>query len=414
MEYPVVSLSDCCEIKPPKSEAKKLLKPDELVSFVPMALLGINRKGLALDKDKKLADVSGSYTYFADNDVLLAKITPCFENGKLGIAQGLTNGIGFGSSEFIVFRPNQYLETDYLYYFLNQPSFRDHGKAFMTGAVGHKRVPKDFIQNTQIPLPPIPEQQRIVAILDQAFVDIEKARANAEQNLKNARELSIASIKEMLLSTNNVELLTIDQLTDVTTDYVANGSFAALAANVEYKREKDYAVLLRLVDHSSNYKKDFVYINQKAFTFLKKSVVAPNDIILSNVGARLGTVFRAPDLGMPMSLGPNSILIKSTKYGDYLYCWLHSAHGQAEINSIVSGAGQPKFNKTLFRKIRVPVPKSASERTDVVESIKSITNLLECLEGIYSEKLFSLDELKQSLLQKAFSGELTKGEGRAA
>ena len=85
----VVKLKDCCIIKPPKAEAKKLLNETDMVSFVPMNNLGINRKDLVLDEQKPLSQVTGSYTYFADNDVLLAKITPCFENGKLGIMRPL-------------------------------------------------------------------------------------------------------------------------------------------------------------------------------------------------------------------------------------------------------------------------------------------------------------------------------------
>ena len=305
--------------------------------------------------------------------------------------------------------PNTGVSSEYIYKFFVSLDLYD-----LSNKAALPSITAGSVSELEIPLPPIPEQQRIVAILDQAFADIEKARANAEKNLKNARELSMASIRETFLSANNTELLTIDELADVITDYVANGSFAALAENVQYKSEKDYAILLRLVDHSKSYKNDFVYINQHAFTFLKKSVVVPNDIILSNVGARLGTVFRAPDLGMPMSLGPNSILIKSTEYGDYLYCWLQSAYGQSEIKSIVSGAGQPKFNKTQFKKLFVPVPKSVSERAEIVERIESITQMLEHLESIYSRKLTALEELKKSLLQKAFSGELTKTEGHAA
>jgi type I restriction enzyme S subunit len=76
-------------------------------------------------KERELKDVAGSYTYFAENDVLLAKITPCFENGKIGIARNLTNGTGFGSSEYIVFRSKGEINQDYLFYFLSRESFRD-------------------------------------------------------------------------------------------------------------------------------------------------------------------------------------------------------------------------------------------------------------------------------------------------
>ena len=107
--WEVKKLGDVCEIKPPKREARNELKETDAVSFAPMSDLGINQKFLNPTKERTLKEVGGSYTYFANGDVLLAKITPCFENGKLGIAKNLKNGIGFGSSEYLVFRTNDNL-----------------------------------------------------------------------------------------------------------------------------------------------------------------------------------------------------------------------------------------------------------------------------------------------------------------
>jgi type I restriction enzyme S subunit len=101
------TLADVCQIKPPKSEARDKVPANGLVSFLPMEDMGIDVKFVQATQTKPLSAVVGSYTYFAHGDVLLAKITPCFENGKLGIAAGLANGIGFGSSEYIVFRPDR-------------------------------------------------------------------------------------------------------------------------------------------------------------------------------------------------------------------------------------------------------------------------------------------------------------------
>ena len=161
-------LSDCTQINPPKSEVNDLDDAIE-VSFMPMKDIEINNK-LAIPKQKrKLKDVKSSYTYFSEGDVLLAKITPCFENGKMGIASNLLNGIGFGSSEYIVFRPNKNLKNDWLYYFLNRNSFRIAGAQNMSGAVGHKRVDKNFIENTLIPIPSLEEQEKILSTLKSLF-----------------------------------------------------------------------------------------------------------------------------------------------------------------------------------------------------------------------------------------------------
>uniref|UniRef100_UPI0023EF9398 N-6 DNA methylase n=1 Tax=Metallibacterium scheffleri TaxID=993689 RepID=UPI0023EF9398 len=100
--FPLVKLSDVCTVNPRKSQLAE--KPETRVSFVPMADLNEHRISFQPSDEKQLSEVSASYTYFEDNDVLLAKVTPCFENGKAGIARGLLNGIGFGSSEFYVLR----------------------------------------------------------------------------------------------------------------------------------------------------------------------------------------------------------------------------------------------------------------------------------------------------------------------
>lgn len=163
--FSTIKIKDCCQIKPPKSEAR-VLKKDDKVSFLPMEALGINKKFAIPNQDRKLSDVAGSYTYFGEGDVLLAKITPCFENGKLGIAKNLSNKIGFGSSEYIVFRPNSDVDPNWLYYFLNRTEFRSDGTKHMSGAVGHKRVTKEFIEDSILPLPPIDKQKEFVAEIE--------------------------------------------------------------------------------------------------------------------------------------------------------------------------------------------------------------------------------------------------------
>jgi type I restriction enzyme, S subunit len=182
-------LGEVCQIRPSKREAYDKVPADSLVSFLPMEDLGIDEKFARGTRTKPLSAVVGSYTYFSDGDVLLAKITPCFENGKLGIAEGLSNGVGFGSSEYIVFRPDRILSKEWLYYYLSRDAFRSEGVARMSGAVGHKRVAKEFIESYLIPLPSISEQQRIVGILDKAFDGLATAKANTEKNLENARTL---------------------------------------------------------------------------------------------------------------------------------------------------------------------------------------------------------------------------------
>ncbi|MFA5772580.1 MAG: restriction endonuclease subunit S [Thermoplasmata archaeon] len=182
-------LGEVCEIKPQKSEARTKLKETDHVSFVPMEDLGINQKMLIPTKERTLKEVEGSYTYFANGDVLLAKITPCFENGKLGIAEKLKNSIGFGSSEYIVFRANKDLFSEFLYYFLLRSQFRVEGAKRMMGAVGHKRVSKEFIEQSEIYLPSLKEQQSIVKKLDKLSIETKNLGAIYEKKLADLEEL---------------------------------------------------------------------------------------------------------------------------------------------------------------------------------------------------------------------------------
>jgi type I restriction enzyme S subunit len=143
-----------------------------------------------------LGSVINSYTYFAENDVLLAKITPCFENGKIGIARNLKNGIGFGSSEYIVFRPTGVVIPEYLYFFLSRPQFRTEGKKLMTGAVGHKRISKDWIENYPLPYPKsISTQTEIVEKLKVLSQEAIKLNVLYQKKLETLTDLKDGLLK---------------------------------------------------------------------------------------------------------------------------------------------------------------------------------------------------------------------------
>ncbi len=118
--------------------------------------------------ERQVKEVEKGYTYFADGDVLFAKITPCMENGKCAVASGLRNAVGFGSTEFHVIRTREEVSPEWVYYFMRQEAVRQEAKRHMTGSAGQQRVPADFVAQVEIPLPPLPEQQRIAGILSRA------------------------------------------------------------------------------------------------------------------------------------------------------------------------------------------------------------------------------------------------------
>lgn len=192
----------------------------------------------------------------------------------------------------------------------------------------------------------------------------------------------------------------IVNVTDVVTDYVANGSFKSLADNVQYEDHEDSTILIRLVDYNNDFQGNFVYVNDHAYEFLSKSKLFGGEIIISNVGANVGTVFRCPYLNKKMTLGPNSIVVKFKEDNDFYFYWLKSPAGQHMLHSIVTGSAQPKFNKTNFRDMLVPVPPKTEQvriaailsslDAKIEENKKINKNLLEQAQAIYT-KMFITD-----------------------
>ncbi len=166
----------CSGINPSKSDIRNV-SDDMFVSFVDMP--SVSNDGFIETKvDKTMGELrKGSYTYFSEKDIIIAKITPCMENGKCAIAKGLTNGIGMGSSEFHVFRIKDGYSTEFVFAYLNRENIRKEAAKNMTGASGHRRVPISFYQNLQIPVPSLSEQKRIVAEIEQYKAKIAEAKA---------------------------------------------------------------------------------------------------------------------------------------------------------------------------------------------------------------------------------------------
>lgn len=151
------------------------------------------------------------------------------------------------------------------------------------------------------------------------------------------------------------------------TDYVANGSFAALKDNVRYL-DHGFAILVRLVDHNANWHGEHIYVDESAYRFLSKSSLVQGDIVIANVGANAGSVFRIPKLKHPATLGPNAVRVRPKTNShipidtDFLYYYLSSPLGQNKLQSLITGSAQPKFNKTALRGLSLSIPDLPKQR----------------------------------------------------
>ena len=180
----MVPLGSVCNINPKKAQDSRLRSGVE-VSFVPMP--AVTESGeIDATAIKKYDEVKTGFTYFAENDVLFAKITPCMENGKGAVATGLRNGVGFGSTEFHVLRPISGMTDPYWIYTLTAfPQFRVDAANNMTGSAGQRRVPASFLSNYRIALPPLPLQEQFATFVKQT----DKSKAAIQKALDEAQLL---------------------------------------------------------------------------------------------------------------------------------------------------------------------------------------------------------------------------------
>lgn len=165
----------------PKTELKGIDEKDP-VSFIPMEAV-TEKVNAFTHTQRSLSEVRKGYTCFQNDDVLWAKITPCMQNGKTAVVQGLTNGVGFGSTEFHVIRAKASCLSRFIWAVLSMPRLLYAAQGAFTGSSGHQRVPASFLEQLEIPVPPLDVQNRLVAELDAARVERDRAMVEAERLL---------------------------------------------------------------------------------------------------------------------------------------------------------------------------------------------------------------------------------------
>lgn len=217
--WKVKKLKRCTRFTPSKQESNYNKYSEDKAVFLPMEKVSTYGEVDCSEK-KSISELWDGYTYFRKEDVVIAKITPCFENGKGACLDSLETDIGFGTTEFIVLRADKkILLPQYLYQITRMPSFRIQGKEMMTGAAGQQRVPVDFIKNYLIGIPPLEEQNQIFKYIEKESKTIDYTISRTEKEIELIQEYRTRLISDVVTGKIDVRDITVEdadiEITDI-------------------------------------------------------------------------------------------------------------------------------------------------------------------------------------------------------
>jgi type I restriction enzyme, S subunit len=380
------------------------------VTFVPMPAVDDKTGTISdLETNRILDEVWKGYTHFQNGDVIFAKITPCMENGKIAVANSLENGLACGSTEFHVLRSQGAVEAKYVWRYLRQRSFRRDAEKSMTGAVGQRRVPRQYLQETRLPVPPFPEQKRIVAKLDA----LTARSARARKDLARIDTL-VTRYKQAVLSK-----AFSGELTKTPSDQWTEVSIGTVLEDIRYGTSKKCAVdpdltpVLRIPNVSNG---------EIDLTDLKHADFDQNET--EKLGLRKGDVLVIRSNGSLDLVGRSAVVDTNAEgmlFAGYLIrlrfdqdkltpMFLHLALQAPDMRRRVealakSTSGVNNINSKQIQGLEFRLP-PIREQEEIVRRIESAFQKIDRLAAEASRALELTDKLDEAILAKAFRGEL--------
>jgi len=393
-KMPNVSLDEVADLNPRLTE--KLASSDE-VSFVPMSAVSAETADVTAEETRTYAEVAKGYTSFLTGDVLVAKITPCFENGKIAQAH-LTKRVGFGSTEFHVVRPHaQKLDGRYTHHFLRLGSVRLAGERRMTGSGGQRRVPENYLAKLEIPLPPLAEQRRIAEVLDRAEALRAKRRAALAQLDSLTQSLFLDLFGDPAANPKSFPEKPLDSLVrdDDTINYGVVQPGDDLDEGVPLVRVGD--LIEGKVRHS-----DLKRIAPSIEAAYKRSRLRGDEILVSCVGS-IGVVVLADESvkGFNIARAVARIPLAEATNRIFMAAYLSTDFVQRYFTNELRTVSQPTLNIKQISETIVVLPPIILQR----EFARRVT-AVEKLKTSHRASLAELDSLFASLQHRAFRGEL--------
>ena len=406
------------ELSPSKNEVRNFSDGTE-VSFVPMEAVKENG-GLNLGETKELEEVVDGYTYFRDGDVLVAKITPCFENRKGALASDLTNGIGFGTTELHVLRPGPELNARFLYYATMSHPFRKIGESTMYGAGGQKRVSDDFIENLRWPIPSLPEQRAIAAFLDRETERIDALIEKKEQLIDLLEEKRTALISRVVTKGLDADVEMQDSGVEWLGEIPAHWKTTKLMHLTPASRKIMYGIILPGPHHEGGVpiikggdvkpgkltRENLDCTDPEIDADNAKSRVQSGDIVYAIRGS-IGEAEQVPDEldGANLTQDAARISPKNNIDGRWLLHVVRSAPFFAQLEAGALGATVKGINIRDLKRGVVPIP-PPDDQSRIASYLDRETDRIDKLISRVEEAIEKLKECRTALISAAVTGQI--------
>ncbi len=380
-----VQLHEIAEVNPRHS--LKLSNSLE-VTFVPMPALSETTWSFDFTQVRSLGRVRKGYTHFAEGDVLVAKITPCMENGKGAVASDLKNGIGCGTTELHVIRPRGNIHPKYIYHFIHQESFRREAARNFTGTAGQLRVPVSFIKEAEIPLAPLAEQRRIVAKLEKLLAKVESSQKRLERI-----PTILKRFRQSVLAAACSGRLTEDWRTEHEIDF--EESWRTIDFFDFIVLQRGYDLVLSTVNEGK-----YPVVTSAGIEKYHSAMKANGPGVVTGRSGSVGKVHYIEQDYWPH----NTVLFVRDFKGNlpkYVYYFLLGF----DIRNYSASTAVPTLNRNNLRGVEVLVP-PIEEQQEIARRIEALFFLADKIEARYQNAMAQVEKLTQSILAKAFRGEL--------
>lgn len=385
---PIVRLGDVVNINP---RGTPNLNLTDNIAFVAMA--DVTEDGeLHTSRARSYGEVSVGYTPFQNGDVLLAKITPCFENGKSCLVSGMSLQYGFGSTEFHVLRAGSNIDSKFLHHLVRSSKFRQEGQSRMTGSAGQKRVPKAFIEDFQVSLPPKNDQRRIAAILDKAEVIRNKRRKVLKLADEFLRSVFLDMFGDLFSETNNKW----QKLSDCTDFIDYRGKTPEKSDSgvrlITAKNVRDGVINIEPAE----------FISEETYSWWMSRGFPRSGDVLFTTEAPLGNV-AVLNTQEPVAIGQRLIAIRPREMlrWDYLSWALRQSIVQSDILSRSTGSTVKGIRSAELVQVQIPIPGKV-DQLKFEKIVASINHQKSSMQVSAQQG----DLLFQSLQHHAFQGNL--------